>query len=71
MYTTNVGGEITTYDSIYEQDAYRIAIQVLKEMQDETVISPELFPRGFSEIYNLLISNVMTTAQCIKMTKED
>ena len=65
MYKAGFGGETRTYE-INEDDAYFIAFQVLEEMRDETRNNPELFKiYGFSTMYNALITDVLSTANCI------
>lgn len=63
MYTTSIGDGVREYN-INEEDAYRIAIQVLQEMEHETFEQPELFKtHGFSSLYSLLIYKVCRTAE--------
>ena len=69
MYTTNVLEEVREYN-INEEDAYYIALQVLKEMEYETIDNPQYFnlkeESGFTRLYKYLISHVLSTAYMIK-----
>lgn len=67
MYEATFCGQTRTYKDVNEDDAYFIAAQVLKEMGDEAYENPGLFKTwGFSDIYNALISRVMSTSTCIR-----
>ena len=69
MYTVNMNGLVRQYDSINEDDAYFIAYQVLKEMQEEAIVEPQLFLNGyvgFSKLYRGLIHRVLTTASSVE-----
>jgi len=72
MYNVFIAGVEYPYRDIDEGDAYRIAMQVLHEMREETVSNPEMFrTRGFSDIYNALIRSVEVTASCIKEVRKE
>ncbi len=73
MYETTFLGQVRTYKDINEEDAYFIAGQVLKEMREEVHDNPGLFKIwGFSDLYNALISRVISTSDCVlKAHKED
>lgn len=67
MYEATFCDQTRTYKDVNEDDAYFITAQVLKEMGDETYENPDLFKTwGFSDIYNALISRVMSTSACIR-----
>ena len=68
MYKTSVYCESHEYD-ITERDAYIIAMQVLKEMEQETKDNPDLFKtHGFSDIYDTLIRGIIgITARIYKI----
>lgn len=74
MYTTNVFDEVREYN-INEEDAYYIALQVLKEMEYETIDNPQYFnlekEDGFTRLYKYLISHVLSTAYMIKRINKE
>lgn len=75
MFTTNVFDEVREYN-INEEDAYYIALQVLKEMEYETIDNPQYFnlreEGGFTRLYKYLVSRVLSTAYMVKrISKED
>lgn len=75
MFTVNVFDEVREYN-INEEDAYYIALQVLKEMEYETIDNPQYFnlkkEDGFTRLYKYLISRVLSTTYMVKrVSKED
>lgn len=74
MYTANVFDEVREYD-INEEDAYYIALQVLKEMEYETIDNPQYFnlgkEGGFTRLYKYLVSRVLSTAYMVKRINKE